>query len=297
MKGLKIKGELLMGESLSNHTFLRLGGKAKYFLFANNAEDIIKAITFSYREGIPNYIIGKGSNVLFLDEGFSGLIITTERMDEIVLEEDKIRAQAGATLNHLINCAKEASLSGIESLVDIPGSIGGASVMNAGAFECEIGDWIIAASVLRDGKVQRLTNINFGYRESSLTNEIVLEVELLLKEEEREKIEKKIQKAKELRKISQPELSVRMGTCGSVFKNPEGFSAGKLIEKAGLKGKRIGGAEISRKHGNFILTSPSSSSNDVVNLIRLVKDEVRKILGINFETEVVIVGKEKEIQI
>jgi UDP-N-acetylmuramate dehydrogenase len=294
---LKTKGKLLLDEPLSAHTSLHLGGRTRYFLMAADAGDISEALSFAKENGIPSFIMGKGSNLLFSDEGFSGIVISTLDMKKVDVSDNKIIAQAGATLYDVINIAKESSLSGFESLVGIPGSIGGAAVMNAGAFDCEIGDYIKGARVLRDGGEVRIEDINFAYRQSSLSDEIVIDVEFLLSEKEKEYIEKKIGEIVQLRRGRQPVFSHDIGTCGSVFKNPPGYSAGELIEKAGCKGMKIGGTRISEEHCNYFLTDLDATSRDFIELVRLVRDKIKKDTGIDLKLEVKVIGKEKEIRI
>ncbi len=294
---LEIKDDILLDEPLSSHTTLHLGGRAKYFMMAANTRDISRAISFSKEKELPSCIMGRGSNMLFLDEGFSGVVISTKGMDEINISNTKVFAKSGANLSAVINVAKESSLSGFESLVGIPGSVGGASVMNAGAFDCEIGDYIEAVKVLRDGEEVRIEDIRFDYRQSSLSDEIVVEVEFLLTEKEKKEIENKIKDITDLRKKRQPDFPKGTGTCGSIFKNPKGLTAGELIEKAGLKGTRIGGVWVSRKHCNYFLTNPQATSWDFIELIKVVRDKVEKDSGVTLELEVKVIGEEKEIQI
>ena len=294
---LKVKGKMLFDEPLSAHTSLHLGGKARYFLIADDADDISEAVSFAREEGLTSFVMGKGSNILFSDDGFPGIIVCTEDMKKVDVYNNKLTAQAGASLSDVINVAKETSLSGFESLVGIPGSVGGASVMNAGAFGCEIGNCIKSVKVLRDWEEVSLTDIQFDYRQSSLSDEIVLEVEFSLTEREKKEIENKIKEISTLRKEKQPVFSKEVGTCGSVFKNPEGLAAGELIEKSGCKGMRIGGAGVSEKHCNYFLTYPSATSRDFIELIKVVRGEVESKLGITLELEVKVIGKEKEIDI
>lgn len=296
---LKIKNKIFLDEPLSSHTSLRLGGEAKYFMVAGNTEDILEAFSFARKEGLGSFLMGRGSNILFSDEGFSGIVISTKGMNKIKIKinNNKITAQSGANLPDVINFAKEYYLSGIESLIGIPGSIGGASIMNAGAFGCEIGDYIEAVKVLKNGNEVRIRGIEFGYRQSSLFGETVLEVELSLYEKEKKEIQDKIKEIARIRKEKQPVFSKEVGTCGSVFKNPEGLTAGELIEKSGCKGMEIGGVRVSRKHCNYFLSTPGSKSRDFIELIKVVRDKVRKETGVILELEVKIIGKEKEIQV
>jgi UDP-N-acetylmuramate dehydrogenase len=294
---LEVKGKMLFDEPLSVHTSLHLGGKARYFLMADDADDISEAVSFAKEEELPSFVMGKGSNILFSDDGFSGIIVCTENIKKVDVYNNKLTAQAGASLSDAINIAKEYSLSGFESLSGIPGSVGGAAVMNAGAFGCEIGNHIKSVKVLRDGEEVKLTDIQFDYRQSSLSDEVVLEVEFSLTEREKREIEDKIKEISTLRKERQPVFSKEVGTCGSVFKNPEGLAAGELIEKSGCKGMRIGGARVSEKHCNYFLTSPDATSRDFIELIRVVRNEVERRLGIVLKLEVKVIGKEKEVDI
>ncbi len=294
---LKVEGKVFMDELLSKHTTLRLGGEARYFLTAANPSDISKAVSFAREKNLPSFLMGRGSNILFSDEGFSGIVISTVNMGKINVNNDKMIVQSGANLSDAINVAKGYSLSGFEYLVGIPGSVGGASIMNAGAFGCEIGDYIESVKVLRDGKEVQIDDILFDYRRSSLSDEIVTEVEFVLTKEEKREIENRIKEIAELRKNKQPVISGKTGTCGSVFKNPEGHSAGELIEKFGLKGMKVGGAEVSRKHCNYFITSPEATFRDFIELVKVVREKVRKEMGITLELEVKVIGKEKEIQI
>lgn len=294
---LEVKGELKEKEPLSKHTTLHLGGEAQYFLYAEDIDDIMKSISFCNNNRLPYYIIGRGSNVLFLDDGFSGMVITTERLDRIEVDENIILSQAGASLTDVINRSKIESLSGLESLIGIPGTVGGAVIMNAGAYGCEIGEFVSAVSVIRKGDIIQIKDFNFGYRDSSLKGEIILNVILSLNRGNRDKIERKMNEVLETRIKNLPEIPDHIGTCGSVFKNPVDGHAGILIEKSGIKGLKIGGAMTSREHANYIVTEITANSKDVVELIGKVRKKVYEKFGIMLETEVIIVGKEKEIQI
>jgi UDP-N-acetylmuramate dehydrogenase len=294
---LEIKDDICSDEPLSLHTSLHLGGMAKYFMMAKNMKDISRAISFSKENELPSCMIGWGSNMLFSDEGFSGVVICTGKMKGIEVDGFKIYAEAGTSLSEVIKNAKESSLSGIEELVGIPGSVGGASVMNASAFDCKVGDYISAAKVLRDGQEFNLTGMKFDYRKSSLSNEIILGIEFEFDEKEKKDIEDKIVEIMEVRRRKHPFISEEIGTCGSVFKNPEGCSAGELIDKAGCKGMSIGSVRVSEKHSNFFLTVPGATSGDFIDLIKRVRDKVKSKLGVDLELEVKVIGKEKEIQI
>jgi UDP-N-acetylmuramate dehydrogenase len=295
--GLETKGKLMLAEPLSYHTSLRIGGKSKYFLVAADSGDIAKAKDFAEKENIPVMIIGKGSNILFSDKGFSGMVISTEEMKKIEIQGTKIIAQAGASLSEVIKIAKKESLSGIEELIGIPGSVGGASVMNASAFDCEIGEYIKAVKVLKDGVECRIEDMQFGYRKSSLSDEFVLEIEFKFNKKEKGYIENKISEIMEYRRRNHPPVTGEIGTCGSVFKNPPDSFAGELIDQAGCKGMSIGGVKVSEKHCNFFLTEQSARAKDFIDLVRTVRKKVKENFGVSLELEVKVIGKEKEIQI
>ena len=294
---LETKGSLMLDEPLSLHSSLHLGGRTNYFLLASETDDISKATAFAERENLPILIMGKGSNILFLDEGFSGVVIGTENLKKTEVDGSKMIAGAGTSLSEVIKIAKESSLGGIEELIGIPGSVGGASVMNASAFDCEIGEYINTAKVLRNGGELNLSEFEFGYRKSSLSDEIVLEVEFEFDKKEKKDIEDKIIEIMEIRRSKHPFISEKIGTCGSVFKNPERHSAGELIEKAGCKGMSIGNVKVSEKHCNFFLTSPGATSKDFIDLIGRVRDKVKENSRFDLELEVKVIGKEKEIHV
>ena len=287
----------MLAEPLSSHTSLRIGGKAKYFLIAADSGDIAEAKNFAEKEDIPVMIIGKGSNILFLDEGFSGMVISTEDMKKIEVQGTKVIAQAGASLSDVIKIAKKESLSGIEELIGIPGSVGGASVMNASAFDCEIGEYIEAVKVLKNGTECRIKDTQYGYRKSSLSDEFVVEIEFRFNKKEKEYIENKISEIMEYRRRNHPHITGEIGTCGSVFKNPPDSFAGELIDQAGCKGMSMGSVKVSEKHCNFFLTEPGARAKDFIELVRMVRDKVKQNFGISLELEVKVIGKEKEIQI
>lgn len=297
MRKLEIRGELFENQSLKNHNFLHLGGNARYFCFVDCPEDLMNVLNFAEEKGMPYYILGKGSNVLFLDCGFQGVVITTERMNSISSSNNCLTVDSGALLNEVINFAGEKDLRGIERLFDIPGTIGGAAIMNAGAYGCEVGNWISSVRVLRNGEIKKLDDVEFNYRDSSLRGEIVLSVELQLKRGNFHYVRKKTDEIRRKREKSLPDYGKDRGTCGSTFKNPVGGKAAVYIEKAGLKGKRIGGAFVSEKHANFLMTENGASSADYLELMKLVIDEVDRKFGVRLKPEVKIIGKEEEVSI
>ena len=295
---------------LKNYTTFKVGGPAKYFLVAKNKEDIIKAILVAkkfhpvrdYRDNkkaqrkqisngvkLPFFVLGGGSNTLVSDRGFKGLVIKVEsRM--LKVEGSSIYAEAGVSLSESVSTALENNLAGLEWTAGIPGTIGGAIYGNAGAFGKSMGDSVKKVEVLDTKdlrfKICDLRKCKFGYRDSAFKrnkNLIILSVTLQLKKGNKKEIEKKIKEYLKYRKKNQP---LNFPSAGSIFKNPPGFFAAKLIEDCGLTGKKIGKAKISEKHANFILNLGGAKAKDVKKLIKLIKQKVKKKFGVKLEEEI-----------
>jgi UDP-N-acetylmuramate dehydrogenase len=307
---LKIRENVL----LRDYTTFKIGGPARYFFVAKSREDLKNAILWAKKKKLPFFILGGGSNVLFSDKGFKGLIIKMQN-SKCKIKNTKIVAEAGVPLQKLVLETAKKGLSGLENLAGIPGTLGGAIWGNAGAFGREIGDLVEEVKVLDVGssklEVKRLKNkdCKFGYRESIFKrrkNWIILEATLKLKKGKRKEIEEKIKEILRLRKEKQP---LEFPSAGSVFKNvpikkvskrirerfrekiKDGFlPAGVLIEAAGLKGFQIGGAKISEKHANFIVNVGEAKASDVKELIEKIKKEVKKKFKIQLEEEIKLVG-------
>lgn len=276
--------------SLKNYTTFKIGGKARYFLIAKTKEDLIKAIKIAKKFKMPFFILGGGSKILVSDKGFKGLIIKMKNENA----KCKIICEAGMMLSKLINLSMEKKLSGLEWAAGIPGTIGGAVSGNAEAFGESIGDIVKGVEVFnfKNQKIEILKNkdCQFKYRESIFKkkkNLIILSAELEMKETNKKKIKDKIKTCFNVRKRKQP---LEYASAGSVFKNPKGFFAGFLIEKCGLKGKRVGNAEISKKHANFIVNLGKAKAEDVKKLINLAKKQVRKKFGVVLEEEIQYLG-------
>jgi UDP-N-acetylmuramate dehydrogenase len=306
--------EIKKNVSLKNYSTFKIGGKAKYFLIAKNEKEILKGIGWARKKKIPFFILGGGSNVLFSDKGFNGLLIKLQNT-QYEIRNTKIIAEAGVPLQKLVLETAKKGLSGLENLAGIPGTLGGAIWGNAGAFGREIGDLVEEVKVLEVKgsrlKVKRLKNkeCEFGYRDSVFKrrkNWIILGATLKLKKGVKKEIEKKIKEILKLRKEKQP---LQFPSAGSVFKNlpmkkvpkkvrekfkekiKNGFlPAAVLIEAAGLKGYQIGGAKISEKHANFIVNIKSAKASDVKELIGKIKKEVKKKFKIKLEEEIELVG-------
>ena len=287
------------GEWLNQHTTFAIGGPADLFYEAKTTKELIKAVKLAKKFKIPYFIFGGGSKLLVADKGFRGLVIRVQSSPSetgqapFKVQNEKIIAEAGVSLANLVTAAAKHSLSGLEFAVGIPGTIGGAVRGNAGAWQESVGDKVLRVKVLtKEGRVKWIgvQDCQFGYRQSRFkkSGEIILEVELELKKRNPEEIKKKMVVNLEKRKRQPREPSV-----GSIFVNPKPDSAGYLIEACGLKGKKIGDAQISPQHANFIVNLGKATAEDVVQLIKLAKKAVRKKFGIGLKEEICLLGFDK----
>ena len=287
------KENVLRDEPMSRHTTFRTGGPAEY-LVSPDMDGLPGVIAFCREQGIPLTVIGNGSNLLVGDKGISGVVVEIGRsMGEIRLEGNKITAQAGALLSAVSARAAAEGLTGLEFASGIPGSVGGAVIMNAGAYGGEMKDTLVAATVLtKEGEIVRLPaeELDLSYRHSNLPEKesIVLEAEFVLTEGDVDQIAATLAELKQQRTSKQP---LEYPSAGSTFKRPEGHFAGKLIEDAGLKGYTIGGAQVSEKHCGFVINKGGATSEDVLNLIRHIQDVVQEQFGVALETEVRLIGE------
>lgn len=286
--------DVLTDEKMDKHTTFRVGGPAKYLAAPTLAVQVQKLIELCRNSGTPYYVVGNGSNLLVSDSGFEGMIILIgQGMSEITVNGCAVTAQAGALLPKLAVTAAEAGLCGLEFAAGIPGSVGGACVMNAGAYGGELKDVLTRVRALtpdnelRDFKPEEL---ELGYRQSIFINGgyVVLEAGFGLAPRNPEDINARIAELAAKRREKQP---LEYPSAGSTFKRPEGFFAGRLIEEAGLKGRGVGGACVSEKHAGFVINKGGAAAQDIYDTIRLVIDEVRKKHGIILEPEVRIIGE------
>lgn len=280
-------------EPLRNHTTFRIGGPARYYAVPENVSQIRESILFSEEKGLPCITIGKGSNILFSDEGYPGVVIEIGRgMEQMeALEKGRVRAEAGVGLGALAAAAAQRSLAGLEFASGIPGTLGGAVTMNAGAYGGEIKDCIVEASVLdQDGNVRTLSReqLELGYRSSIVQRRqyIVLEAVFELQEGDREEILARMRELNAKRREKQP---LEYASAGSTFTRPEGHFAGKLIQDAGLRGYCVGDAQVSEKHCGFVINRGGAKASDVVQLIEDVQKRVFEMSGIRLEPEVKII--------
>jgi len=281
--------------SLAEYTTFRIGGKARYFLTVQTKEELFEAISIAKKLKLPFFILGGGSNLLVSDSGYKGMVIKIQMNNFFVLPSGKIFAEAGAKLSDLVKISFKKGLTGMEWAAGIPrATVGGAIYGNAGGFGQSIKNIVEGVEVLdlKSFKVKNFKNkdCKFGYRESIFkknNNLIILSATFKLKKAEKEKIKGLMEKYLEHRKTIQP---LNYPSAGSVFKNPKtknkNLKAGELIEKCGLKGKRMGRAKISEKHANFIVNLGGAKEKDVKNLINLMKKQVKDKFGITLEEEV-----------
>ncbi|GHH96469.1 UDP-N-acetylmuramate dehydrogenase [Neobacillus kokaensis] len=288
-------GYLKRNEPLANHTTIKIGGPADLFIEPSSVESLKKVMTVIETHHLNWRAIGRGSNLLVSDNGIEGTVIKLgQGLDHLEISGTEIKVGGGHSLVSLSTLISRKGLSGLEFASGIPGSVGGAVYMNAGAHGSDISNILTKAHILfDDGSMEWLTNeeMEFSYRTSILQKKrpgIVVEAVFQLKEGERSEIVALMQKNKDYRKVTQP---WNFPCAGSIFRNPLPNYAGKLIEAAGLKGYKIGGAEISQMHGNFIVNAGNATAGDVLALIQHVKDTIYSLYQIKMETEVEIIGR------
>lgn len=283
----------LQQEPLSGHTTFRIGGPALHYLIPETMEEVSEALDFARSNHYPFYVIGKGSNMLFSDEGYPGVIIEIGKgLEEIQIGDDGVvTAQAGITLSAMASRLAKESLSGFAFASGIPGTLGGGITMNAGAYGGEIKDCIRSARVLTaEGATRELSKdeLELGYRTSIIQKEsyIVLDAVFQFERGDKEAIQKEMRDLNQRRREKQP---LEFPSAGSTFKRPQGYFAGKLIEDAGLRGYRVGGAQVSEKHCGFVINCGQATADDVKQVIHDVQQKVNEQFGVLLEPEVRIV--------
>jgi UDP-N-acetylmuramate dehydrogenase len=279
-------------ESLALHSTMRVGGPCRFAAFPQNTDQLRQLILCANENHIRYILVGNASNLLFDDGGFDGLVIFTTAMRTVTWNENTVTADCGASLTGLAAAAIKKGLDGLTFAFGIPGTVGGAVYMNAGAYGSEISAVLTKSVYLQDGEIkERSAEAHaFSYRNSIYrqNNDIILSATFALTPADPDVIAATAQKNMTSRKTKQP---LEYPNAGSVFKRPEGAFPGALIEQAGLKGLRIGGAEISEKHANFIVNRGGASSSDILRLIDIAREEVEKKFGITLETEIIYVPK------
>ncbi len=286
--------EIYINELMSRHTTFRTGGPASLFIRPNCLEELRSVIKLLRRAEVDYFILGNGSNLLVSDKGYDGVVISLGKFADIKIEDEtKICAQAGALNSSIAMVTRDNDLAGFEFAAGIPGTIGGAMIMNAGAYGGEMKDITRQVTVLTpDADTIKLDNsaMKFGYRTSALKgkNFVVLSAVLELQKGNKEEIAAAMQELALKRKEKQP---LEYPSAGSTFKRPEGYFAGKLIEDAGLKGFGVGAAAVSEKHCGFVINKGNASSSDIYETIRRVQDIVYEKSGVKLEPEVIMLGK------
>ena len=275
-------------EPLAPYTWLKVGGPAQMLMEPRNFDELQAVVKAAHAEGVPVRILGGGSNILVRDEGVSGIVLhlNADAFQKVQVDGNTVRAGGAAALSHVVSESVKAGLAGLETLIGIPGTIGGAVRGNAGGRHGEVGQFVESVSVMTakgECFVRQGDELSFDYRFSSINELLITEVTFGLSPEDPDEIARRMHKLWIMKKSTQP-LSFQSAGC--IFKNPRGFSAGGMIEQAGLKGTRVGQAEVSDRHGNFIVTYEGATAADVLNLINLVKARVNEVHHVQLETEI-----------
>lgn len=289
---LSIRGIMLRNEPMKLHTSLKVGGPAEWFFIPEDRDDLLHILQWLTGAGIPWLTIGRGYNLLVRDSGIGGAVISLERFNRICMtEQNLLHAEAGADNLSVVRFAQQRNLGGIGFISGIPGTIGGAIRMNAGAYGEGILERTEQLTLLRDGEIRdyAMTELEFGYRHLNLEqHDIILAAAVRLLERDPALTEEEIRKDTELRRTKH---NVGLPSAGSFFKNPHGHAAWRLIDAAGMRGTRIGGAQVSEVHSNFLVNAGNASAQDFFDLATAVKNAVFSTSGVTLEEEVRIVGK------
>ena len=286
------KGSFLKDEAMSKHTSYRIGGPANAYITPRDKDDLSQILQFANQHGIATYFVGSGSNLLVADEGIDGLVITLGKsLKRLEITGATVFAESGVMLGKMVKECIGRNLSGVESMIGVPGTLGGALVMNAGAFGGEISNYLKHVTVMEmDGQEKQYQpgDISFSYRHSTFPDdEIVISAEFELIQSDKDTVQEKRAVASGGRKATQP---LKFRSAGSVFKNPKEGAAGYYIDQAGLKGTKVGDAEISPIHANFFVNHGKAKASDVVALIRLARETVHDKFGIMLDLEVKPLG-------
>jgi len=288
------EGNIKYDEPMRNHTSFKVGGPADVLAVPGNACQLIEVFRLCGIKGVPVFVIGNGTNLVVRDKGIRGVVLKTANLNKFSVNGDILEAGAGTPLSEISDIALEHGLSGMEFASGIPGTLGGAVVMNAGAYGSEMRDVVMKTEYM-DGSLEIKTAEGeyhrFGYRTSFIQEEggIVLKSFLKLVKKDRSVIKAMTDELNARRKRAQP---LEYPSAGSVFKRPEGYYTGKLIEECGLKGFSIGGAQISAKHCGFIVNTGGAAAKDIIDLIAYMQEAVKARFGVSLQTEIKIVGEE-----
>lgn len=281
-------------EPIKNYTYTKLGGNADVLIMPSSSDELRLILQAAKEKHIPITLLGHGANLIVKDGGIRGITISLMKMNQIRTENETIYAQSGASIIDVSKHALEQELTGLEFACGIPGTVGGALFMNAGAYGGEISNVLVKAVVMNEeGELLTLTNeeMKFGYRKSIINGHkyIVLEAVFALQRSNYSTIKEKMDELTFARESKQP---LEYPSCGSVFKRPPGLFAGKLIQDSGLQGTRIGGAEVSMKHAGFIVNVNHATAKDYIDLIQFIQNTVKQKFDVDLETEVIIMGED-----
>jgi len=286
------QGSLLKNEAMAKHTSYGIGGPAKAYVKPKDEVDLANILKFANKHKISTFFVGSGSNILVSDDGIDGIVITLGKsLKKLIIKGTSVYCQSGVMLGKFVKECISRNLSGVESLIGVPGTVGGAIIMNAGAFGSEISNYLKKVTVMTMSgqlKSYKVDDIHFSYRNSSFqNNEILISAEFGLIQSDKKSVVEKKSIASGGRKKSQP---LKYRSAGSIFKNPDEGAAGFYIDKAGLKGSKSGDAEISPIHANFFVNHGSAKASDIVELIRLARKTVKEKFGIMLELEIKTLG-------
>ncbi|GAA5394426.1 UDP-N-acetylmuramate dehydrogenase [Streptococcus uberis] len=289
--------DIRINEPLKKYTYTKVGGPADYLVFPRNRLELTRVVKYANNHSIPWIVLGNASNLIVRDGGIRGFVIMFNKLNMVTVDGYTIEAEAGANLIETTKVAKFHSLTGFEFACGIPGSVGGAIFMNAGAYGGEIANIFLSAKVLTpEGDIKTMTarEMAFGYRHSAIqkSGDIVISAKFALKPGDFEQISQEMNRLNYLRQLKQP---LEYPSCGSVFKRPEGHFAGQLIMEANLKGYRIGGVEVSEKHAGFMINVDHGTAKDYEHLIAHVIETVEHNSGIRLEREVRIIGEQESL--
>lgn len=285
--------DILLNEPMSRHTTFKVGGEAGCLVRISETGQIARIVSYLRKVGIPYFVIGNGSNLLVGDKGYPGVILQIgSRMNQLTVLGNHIRAQAGVSMIQAARCAQENGLTGLEFASGIPGTVGGGTVMNAGAYGGELKQVVKKVTVMDEqGEILEICgeDMEFGYRTSIIKNRpfIVLEVLMDLNPGNKEEVRSKMEDLAKKRREKQP---LEFASAGSTFKRPEGYFAGKLIMDAGLRGFAVGGARVSEKHCGFVVNTGTASAADIAQVIKEVQRQVKDKFGVTLEREVIFLG-------
>lgn len=281
-----------MDEPLSNYTYIKVGGPADFLYESHNKDDLILSVNTARKLSLPLTILGIGANVLVSDKGIRGLVVINRSENIRFLANDFVEVDSGVNVVRLIKDTTERSLTGLERMIKVPATVGGAIFMNAGhtARQEFFGDLVVSVEILTpDNQVKKLMKkeCGFGYRTSRFqtSGEVILSAMLHLEKVDKSVIEEKVRDLLVIKQIQPAGPSM-----GSTFRNPEGGSAGRMLDESGMKGKQVGGAKVSEKHANFILNVADAKAEDVHNLMNLMKKSVAKKFNVELEPEVRLIG-------